>query len=81
MVVSRSFADFTPQATFDIKVRKTKDKDGKPDGSLLTTFSCPVEMRAAPPGGGSSGEGGADPGAGPAVLPPHADGAPHGAEG
>lgn len=38
-------------------------------------------MRAAPPGGGPSGEGGADAGGGPAVLPRDADGAAHGAEG
>lgn len=37
-------------------------------------------MRRAPSGGGSSVEGGADPGAGPAVLPRHADRETHGAE-
>ena len=38
-------------------------------------------MRRAPPGGGSSSEGGADAGAGSAVLPHHADRQAHGAEG
>lgn len=37
-------------------------------------------MRRAPAGGGASCEGGANAGAGPAVLPHHADGAAHGAE-
>lgn len=37
-------------------------------------------MRAAPAGGGPPPEGGADAGAGPAVLPRHADGETHGAE-
>lgn len=37
-------------------------------------------MRPAPPGGGASCEGGADAGAGPAVLPHHADGETDGAQ-
>ena len=37
-------------------------------------------MRPAPSGGGSPGEGGADPGAGAAVLPHHADCETHGAQ-
>lgn len=37
-------------------------------------------MRPAPSGGGASAAGAADPGAGPAVLPPHADGEAHGAQ-
>lgn len=36
-------------------------------------------MRPAPPGGGASAAGAADPGAGPSVLPPHADSETHGA--
>lgn len=37
-------------------------------------------MRPAPSGGGASAAGAADPGAGPAVLPPHADSETHGAQ-
>lgn len=37
-------------------------------------------MRPAPPGGGASGEGGANEGAGPPVVQNHADGETHGAE-
>lgn len=43
-------------------------------------FVFGVEMRPAPPGGGPAGEGRADEGAGPAVLPHHADGEAHGAQ-
>ena len=43
-------------------------------------LSWRAEMRRAPSGGGSSGEGDADPGSGPAVLPHHADREAHGAQ-
>lgn len=53
VVVSRSYADFTPQATFDIKVRHETEKKitkMKPDAFLSIQFffsffhSGPVEM-------------------------------------
>lgn len=45
---------------------------------MQSVFSS-VEMRPAPSGGGPAPEGGANAGAGPAVLPHHADGEAHGA--
>lgn len=47
---------------------------------FVVFFVFGVEMRPAPPGGGPAGEGRADEGAGPAVLPHHADGEAHGAQ-
>lgn len=80
VVVSRSFTDFTPQVTFDIKVGDISNPSGKEGFSTGRDPSLLAEVRLAPFRGWPPGEGGAYTGAGPPLLPGHADDPTYGAQ-
>lgn len=86
---TRTYSDFTPEATFDIKVRLLWYFTLVAHFHILAPASpqdiiCaspPVEMWRPQIGGGPTHAGGSDPWGGSTVLQNHADHEAHGAEG